>query len=83
MRNVYMLQARERGAEGGVDRERGTSVGGGSEQCNKREITTRIARSDIELITCYLYYQDFRFTLTEGRVTSQARGSSGSPNEAP
>lgn len=61
---------REKRRSGGrVDRERGTSVGGGTEQCNEREITTRIARSDIELITCYLYYQDFRFTLTGGRAT--------------
>lgn len=65
--NVRALQARERNAEAeretergrGVDRERGTSVEGGSEQCNEREITTRMARSDIELITCYLYYPGF------------------------
>jgi len=53
----------------GAREREGTSVGGGSEQCNEREITTRIARSDIELITCYLYYQDFRFTLSGGGAT--------------
>ena len=56
--------------------DRGTwdeRVGGGTKQCNEREITTRIARSDIELITCYLYYQDFRFTLSGGGVTSRMR----------
>jgi hypothetical protein len=59
-REREMQKQRERKREReGIDRERGTSVEGGSEQCNERGITTRMARSDIELITCYLYYPGF------------------------
>lgn len=65
VREREMEKQRERAETVNVGR-RARTLEAASEQCNEREITTRIARTpDIELITCYLYYQDFRFALSK------------------
>jgi len=50
----------------------------GTMQQRTRDYHGNGARFDIELITCYLYYQDFRFTLC-GDGTVLRAGATGLP----
>lgn len=54
-----------RGEGGGrQNRERGMCAWRRRGTMQQRDYHENGARSDIELITCYLHYQDFRFTLS-------------------